>query len=220
MATASSSSRSSRRRCWRAAQPLPGAAAVRVAEAATGGAPNGLSSSALQRTYPGPVCSGQPPRGRGSRAAGRQRPGPAGRCSRSPGSGRSLPPPASRPSSSPCGRPDPGRLTTTRVASLWISSWRSQRRQLRRPRPSPTIRNSSSSGPRPVQLGEGVRRVGLPAPVDLQPAGLQARHVAHGRLHQRQPVLGRAHRPLAGLLPGHIGHDQQHPVQVQRRPWR
>ena len=66
-----------------------------------------------------------------------------------------------------------------------------------------------------MQLGQGVGGVGLPAPVDLEPAGLQARDVAHRRLHQSQPVLGRAHGPLAGLLPGHVGHHQHDPVEAQ-----
>ena len=146
-ATASNSSRSSRRRCRRRRSRSPGP----LPSASERTQPSRRTERTVvirpQRTYPGPECSGQLPPGRGSRAGGRRRPGPAGRCWRSPGSG-TVTSTTRHPVVVEAGSagPTPGRLTTTRVASRWISSWRSQ--VASSPATSqPTIRNSSSSGP-------------------------------------------------------------------------
>ena len=114
------------------------------------------------------------------------------------------------------GRPAPGRLTTTRVARRWISSWRSQVDSSRGHVPADD-QEQLVAGPACVQLGQGVGGVRLPASVDLEPAGLQAGHAAYRRFHQSQPVLGRADGPRAGLLPGHVGHHQHDPVQCRGR---
>ena len=66
--------------------------------------------------------------------------------------------------------------------------------------------------------GEGAQRVGRvghPAGVDLEATGLEALDVRHRRLDHGQAILGGADGALPHLLPRHVVHHQEHPVERQ-----
>ena len=77
----------------------------------------------------------------------------------------------------------------------------------------PTMTYRLRVGSSVEQLVDGVRGVRVATSVDLEIAGLEPLDVADGRLDHGQPVGGRADRSGAGLLPGHVGHRQQHPIE-------
>ena len=56
---------------------------------------------------------------------------------------------------------------------------------------------------------------GRAAPVDLDAARLDARHALRCGFDHREAIRRGRDLPLADLLPGHVGNDEQHAVEVQ-----
>ena len=122
--------------------------------------------------------------------------------------------PASRAGPSPGAHP--ARSTTART-----TAWRSSSTR------SPGLELGDDVGPHDqVELGAGVLGAAARAPCRRCSSGRPGRSrcgwprrpstPADGRLDHGQPVLGRGHRAGAHLLPGHVGHDQEHPVEAER----
>ena len=113
----------------------------------------------------------------------------------------------------------PGRPTTARVTrSPQVGS----SFQVVRPATTsdPTTRISSRRGSSRWSCADGVDGVGRAAPVDLHPAGLESGPVRPPppRPWRSGPRPGSPDGPL--LLPGLVGHHQQHAVEPERDPDR
>ena len=145
----------------------------------------------------------------------------SGRPSQHPGAqvGARTPPggvprPAGRPSPRAAPTVAPGRPTTTSEACRRRSSIRSQV-GMPAAASSPTITNTPASGARDRKLLHGVDGVGVAAAVELEAAGLQAVHVGDRGLDHGHAIGGRAERSRTHLLPGHVGHREQHPIEPE-----